>query len=281
MYGYSYGRFTSPDDFTNDSHVSDPQSWNLYVYVRNNPLRLIDPTGTIIEDKNGNVKTKKRKDNDDSVVRINGKDYFAFVSVDDNGKTYAVVWKVQKVWVFADDGTKIKAYKAKGDIQLLDMSQVSKNQNGSLSAAKGALMDSSQSNAVLERLAPDSAPFSNVADCHGTTFAKGQVWINDSEVPKLMTGDGYDINNPTSNPQPGDIGIYTTTGKVEYSEDANGNPRGVVHSVIVNSTNSQGVTDVVSKGGITNKVNRPPGPGRGTAWERPAQVLYFPKKVKQ
>ena len=37
-YSYTQGRFTSPDDFINDTHVSDPQSWNLYVYVRNNPL---------------------------------------------------------------------------------------------------------------------------------------------------------------------------------------------------------------------------------------------------
>ena len=39
------GRFSSPDDFFNDTDVADPQSWNLYVYVRNNPLRFIDPTG--------------------------------------------------------------------------------------------------------------------------------------------------------------------------------------------------------------------------------------------
>ena len=35
----------SPDDFLKDSHVGDPQSWNKYAYVRNNPLRYIDPTG--------------------------------------------------------------------------------------------------------------------------------------------------------------------------------------------------------------------------------------------
>ncbi len=39
------GRFTSPDDFFNDSHPADPQSWNLYTYVRNNPLKYVDPTG--------------------------------------------------------------------------------------------------------------------------------------------------------------------------------------------------------------------------------------------
>ena len=39
------GRFTSPDDFLNDTATTDPASWNLYVYVRNNPLRYSDPTG--------------------------------------------------------------------------------------------------------------------------------------------------------------------------------------------------------------------------------------------
>jgi RHS repeat-associated protein len=39
------GRFTSPDGPFNDQDPSDPQSWNLYGYVRNNPLRAVDPNG--------------------------------------------------------------------------------------------------------------------------------------------------------------------------------------------------------------------------------------------
>lgn len=39
------GRFTSPDVPLADQWEKDPQSWNLYSYVRNNPLRFIDPTG--------------------------------------------------------------------------------------------------------------------------------------------------------------------------------------------------------------------------------------------
>lgn len=39
------GRFTSPDEPLIDQYPADPQSWNLYSYVRNNPLRSTDPTG--------------------------------------------------------------------------------------------------------------------------------------------------------------------------------------------------------------------------------------------
>ncbi|MBX9604460.1 MAG: hypothetical protein K2X35_25900 [Bryobacteraceae bacterium] len=39
------GRFASPDEFTKDSNVADPQSWNKFAYARNNPLRYVDPTG--------------------------------------------------------------------------------------------------------------------------------------------------------------------------------------------------------------------------------------------
>jgi RHS repeat-associated protein len=61
-YSSPTGRFTSPDEPLIDQWEHDPQSWNLYSYVRNNPLRLVDPTGyaaqeqgqhTCQEDKDG------------------------------------------------------------------------------------------------------------------------------------------------------------------------------------------------------------------------------------
>jgi RHS repeat-associated protein len=39
------GRFTSADQPFNDQYPADPQSWNLYAYVRNNPLKFTDFNG--------------------------------------------------------------------------------------------------------------------------------------------------------------------------------------------------------------------------------------------
>jgi RHS repeat-associated protein len=39
------GRFTSPDAPFADQNPLDPQSWNLYGYVRNSPLRYVDSDG--------------------------------------------------------------------------------------------------------------------------------------------------------------------------------------------------------------------------------------------
>jgi RHS repeat-associated protein len=44
-YGSALGRFTSPDEPFADQHPEDPQSLNLYGYVRNNPLNKTDPNG--------------------------------------------------------------------------------------------------------------------------------------------------------------------------------------------------------------------------------------------
>jgi len=49
-FGFRYfssaqGRWTSPDQPFADQHPEDPQSWNMYGYVRNNPLAHVDPNG--------------------------------------------------------------------------------------------------------------------------------------------------------------------------------------------------------------------------------------------
>jgi len=41
----SLGRFMSPDPLTASGRLENPQTWNRYAYVSNNPLNRIDPTG--------------------------------------------------------------------------------------------------------------------------------------------------------------------------------------------------------------------------------------------
>jgi RHS repeat-associated protein len=44
-FGSNMGRFMLPDELFADQDAGDPQSWNLYAFVRNNPLRFTDSDG--------------------------------------------------------------------------------------------------------------------------------------------------------------------------------------------------------------------------------------------
>ncbi len=61
-YGSTSGRFMSADDGS-DQGAADPQSWNLYSYVRNNPLSRTDPDGHLCQ-----TTTFSEKDSDGNVV---------------------------------------------------------------------------------------------------------------------------------------------------------------------------------------------------------------------
>jgi RHS repeat-associated protein len=98
-YGSTGGRFLSPDPLMASAKVWDPQTWNRYTYGRNNPLRMIDPTGmaevdaaacakdskcttvnvNVIYDKNsngGNGLTDKQKASFDKGQLQNAKDQY-------------------------------------------------------------------------------------------------------------------------------------------------------------------------------------------------------------
>jgi RHS repeat-associated protein len=59
------GRFMSPDPILiMPQKLTDPQQWNLYAYVRNNPLNLTDPTGMYtVSCGAGDKKCNKSADN--------------------------------------------------------------------------------------------------------------------------------------------------------------------------------------------------------------------------
>ena len=48
-YSSTQGRFVSTDPFMHSMRVSNPQSFNRYSYVQNNPIKFVDPTGLFKE----------------------------------------------------------------------------------------------------------------------------------------------------------------------------------------------------------------------------------------
>ena len=56
------------------------------------------------------------------------------------------------------------------------------------------------------------------ANCHGTTFADGEFWLNNNQVPALIAGDGYEEISSVSDLQEGDALLYLGgTGEAEHS----------------------------------------------------------------
>jgi RHS repeat-associated protein len=62
-YSSAQGRFTSADPLLESAEVVQPQSWNRYLYVENNPLIYTDPTGLKIGDF-----TKQEEARHDSII---------------------------------------------------------------------------------------------------------------------------------------------------------------------------------------------------------------------
>jgi RHS repeat-associated protein len=77
FYTSNYGRFLSPDD-SKYVKSADPQTWNLYGYVANNPINSVDPTGHSpnghkwpIPEEGGNIglnETTQAEDENNEVV---------------------------------------------------------------------------------------------------------------------------------------------------------------------------------------------------------------------
>lgn len=262
-YSSPQGRFISADDFTNDARVSEPQSWNPYAYVGNNPLRFVDPTGEVKTDPDGSVtfvpdkidkKTGKGKDSEFIYTEKKNKD----------GTTSTTKWRAIKGSIFADNGEKITAYKATTAVSVEVTNSV------------GEVLPKESKKESAEKAGLD-----NSADCHGNSFAKGEVWINNNQVKKLVENDGYRALAAGEAPQANDVGIYAEGKKFNLSNTQ--------HSVLVNGVSQGQVLDVISKGGINRRGIALPGPGKGTAWDsannfsdkKNTQLQYFTKRAKQ
>jgi RHS repeat-associated protein len=264
MFGSGLGRFTSPDDFLSDTNASEPQSWNLYVYVKNNPLRFIDPTGEIQRDANGKIifvpdkvdkKTQKPKE----------RPYIYTTETKPDGSIVVTKWNVIPGKVFAKNGTPIVALKKTSAVSV----EVT-NSNGFVNQKESQKLTQALQNV------------NNSSDCHGTTFADGEVWIENDQVEKIITNDGYRPLDAGEKPESGDVGIYAEGKKFDLSN--------AQHSVTVSTVDKEGqVVDVISKGGDGPRRTASPGPGPGTAWDsannmndkKHTQLQYFTQRVKQ
>jgi RHS repeat-associated protein len=100
------GRFTSPDKPLTDQDPREPQSWNLYAYVTNNPLRYDDPDGRIRRDKVGNpVFTPMGPAGGGRETRS-----------DESGRPVTRRVMFQPGYLEADDGRRIPAYENRPDL---------------------------------------------------------------------------------------------------------------------------------------------------------------------
>jgi RHS repeat-associated protein len=100
-------------------------------------------------------------------------------------------------------------------------------------------------------------------DCHGYTFALGQVWINNDQVRSILRGDNYREVNRTD-VRVGDVALYVNS------------RNRVQHSGIVVSFDSNGEPMVRSKSGVQEEPQtRPVAPGPGGGWWDPASHVEY------
>jgi RHS repeat-associated protein len=185
-YASSVGRFISTDPLQASAVITDPQTWNRYAYVTNNPLKYVDIGGLLKRNKDGTLKIERTGQTGTATHKDDPNTHF----------------KIEIIYVQTDGGKRVQGF--------------------------------------ISLEATDSR---HDTDCHGLTFAEGQVWINDEEVPKIMDskkGDGY---SETTTPAVGDVIVY-------YDVDSKNRAK-VVHSATITAVDAQGnVTAVSGLGGI-------------------------------
>ena len=101
-------------------------------------------------------------------------------------------------------------------------------------------------------------------DCHGVTFADGQVWINNDQVDKILKGDDYKKVDK-SETQAGDKVVYRNE-----SGDAE-------HSVTVVET-KDGQVVVEGQGGLEKENHKD---NVDKAWDKSSKQGYYRKDTKE
>lgn len=299
-YNSSHGRFTSIDPLTASATIRNPQTFNRYSYVLNSPYKFVDPLGLITsstgacgswcpntanitrvdayaddDDENdysgplavsppppppsvgefvqtGKVKkfvygTKPLGSRDGGQEEIGGEKVFVEYS-----------WDAAKGYVLAEDGkTKITAYEKRGELQYKIVNSEGKEFNGKKDAAAAAeLLNEVKAEGTRRGL-------DNTANCHGTTFAGGKVWIN-KITKKTLKAMGYRQVVGDEPVQMNDVALYKDKGNYDHS-----------------ATFNKDLSTVRGKGGIeAYKPSVPYGPGPGTAWEKGKLEVWTKRPTK-
>jgi hypothetical protein len=119
---------------------------------------------------------------------------------------------------------------------------------------KKAILDGVRANHPSIPAAGNSDPTGDY-DCHGLTFKSSQLWIDDTEVDKILTDQKWKlVLGPVDKAKVGDIVIYR-------NPDANtaSHPTDITHSGIVTKVDANGaVTEVLSKWGAAGDYKHAP-----------------------
>jgi RHS repeat-associated protein len=207
-YASVQGRFTSPDDFLNDTHINDPASWNLYVYVRNNPLRYIDPFGEEVYDT-GLTGEDQRKLIDDLKNKTGYKD-IQFIK----GK---LVINVKAGYEGGSEAFRTQLLDATTTREIrFELSSVNNNKVGFAQIDEGTIPADAKgkrtSDPVVYQVQIDSGDFKQLS---GNTEAKDAFTIGIAtlhEIAHKLYGENSD--KPNSDTDPGPIeNIYINPGR--------------------------------------------------------------------
>ncbi|MCE5247228.1 RHS repeat-associated core domain-containing protein, partial [bacterium] len=182
------GRFLSVDPGM-DVQPENPQSWNVYNYVRNNPVNGTDPDGKVRKDKDGNVLFWN-----DGMSFERRKWTFDLPG----GAKVLIEFRVRLGHIEADDGTAIVASQVAGKPRVTLSAPGEETATGDMSLLPG---------------------WDVSTNCIGTAFADGQVWIQPDQVPALISHDGY---VETQSPAVGDVGVYREGSSAKHAVQVTG-----------------------------------------------------------
>jgi len=226
MYNPIVGKFLSLDKISDIyTGISD------YVFVGNNPISRIDIDGNIWVDPQGRPIVTDNGTTSENAVPIYSTAHAGMTL--NKGEFYMDI--VHQEWaditIYANDGTPIQAKR-------LIRSYTEKN-------AVFKVNKADPENPIYikkgtDENIKDKKTWDTESDCHGFTFAGNNIWINDSEVSKLIIADKW---KPTTEKN-SDIVVYKDSKNVSSK-----NVDGTVHSAKRNMDGTYDYNAGITTGG--------------------------------